>query len=276
MKLKLLIAPFSVAFIIIFLIWYIYPAYTNPVDGSGIVEKSKELSDKKEKISEIDKRTQNAASLASILSSDKANNDLVFEYVPDSAKEEEIINGLNSLASANSLLVYNLSLSEDEKTDSKSASGLSADASLDETAAQQTVATDAAMMMGGETPSSPPSKADERTISAKVSFIGDYGSIKNILASLYKLNRFNQIDSISIKPLVDQDNNVTGSLKADLVLNFDYIKKGNSFTDGDIENPVFLSGSFDSKIIGNIKSIRSNPIGQVSEGQRGKDNPFAP
>lgn len=275
MKLKLLIAPFSVAFIIIFLIWYIYPAYTSPVDGSGITEKSKELSDMREKVSELDKRTQNAVSLASILSSDKENNDLVFEYVPESAKEEEIINGLNSLASANSLLVYNLSLSEDDKTDSKLANA-SADVSVDETATQgQTVPTDATMMVG-ETVSSPTSKPDGKTVSAKFSLIGDYGSIKNVLASLYKLNRFNQIESVEIKPIVDQDGNVTGSLKADLILNFDYIKKGSSFTDGDIDNPVFLSGSFDSKVIESIKNIRNNAIGQVTGGQAGKNNPFAP
>jgi len=272
MKLKLLIAPFSVAFIMIFLIWYIYPAYTSPVDGSGIVEKTKELNDKKEKIGEIDKRTQNATSLAAILSSDKANNDLVFEYIPDSAKEEEIINGLNSLASSNSLLVYNLSLSEEEKA----ASSVSSAGAADETVAQpQAIATDATMMIG-ETAASPSTKPDERTISAKLSLIGDYGSMKNILASLYKLSRFNKIDSISIKPLVDQDNNVTGSLKADLVLDFSYIKKGGSFTDGDIDNPVFLSSSFDSKAIDGIKSIRNNPIGQITGGQPGKDNPFAP
>ncbi|NTU67192.1 MAG: hypothetical protein HGB08_04720 [Candidatus Moranbacteria bacterium] len=278
MKLKLLIAPLSVAFIIIFLIWYIYPVYTSPVDGSGIVEKTRELANKKEKISEIDKRAQNAASLASVLSSDKASSDLVFEYIPGSAKEEEIINGINSLASSNSLLVYNLSLNEEDISDSsKTAEDSSAGIIADGTVSQsQAMATDLTMMMSGETLSSPPSKADKRVISAKVSLIGDYGSMKNVLASLYRLNRFNQLDSISIKPLVDQENNVTGSLKADLIINFDYIKKSSSFTDGDIDNPVFLSGSFDSKAIDSIKSIRNNPIGQITGGQPGKDNPFAP
>lgn len=264
MKLKILITPFCIAISIIVLIWFIYPAYSDPASSSGVSDKLEILKAQKTRITEIEQRTDNAERLASALSSNP-DSATVFSYIPDSEKEEDIIGSLNAVASANGLLVYNLSLENDP-------------ASKNAQAAQGMAATDGSSSADASDPANQAvdAKPQPRTASVNLSLIGSYGSIKNVLASLYKFKRFNQLKSMTIKIMRDQDANPSGNLKADLVIGFNYLEKDRTLTDSDVQNSVFLTDKFNTSVIDDLKTVRTGEIAKIESGQAGKENPFAP
>lgn len=267
MKIKFIIAPALIVFIIIMLIWYIYPAYTNGVDG--VAQKFQKLTRQKELNDKLDKNTNNMKSLIADMETNSSQDAIIFNYIPEDREEEKIIENLNSLAQDSSLSVIKISLSE-----KKDATLLPGSVSADQLSADPlvvpTTPNASAVPINPVTPKAKPNKLEVELI-----VVGDYGNIKNLLGKIQKLKRFNQLSLLEIEELAIESGEGNGSLQANITLEFDYLGRLKKMASGDVDNEVFSRGTFNRAVAEKIKDNLSIELNNVSLDQRGKSNPFA-
>jgi len=254
MKIKILMPPLLIVATIIMLIWFIYPAYTNGTDG--LKEERAKLADGQSKLDAIKTKASNIDLLYSQLQTDKDNHDVILSYIPEEAKEEDIINSLSSVAGSAGVAPTIISVSK---------STVIVDPSLLAPATASDVA------------ENPASSADSSaaTMEAKVncSVMGSYDQIKSFLDEAYHLERFNKVVSLDIKKAVDASGKNTGALEADVVLAFDFIGKSSSVAN--VDDPVFSNNSFSMKIAQDIKNRNNVEIPILNIDQSGRSNPFS-
>lgn len=264
MKLKVLLAPLLIVLDIVLAIWYVYPAVTDSVGGTGMIQKLAERKEKKTLIDQLAEKRSNVASLASYISSNRAYESVLFGYVPDSKAEDEIISGLNGIVLAGGSVIYGLSVeaksSENDSSDQQLA--VSDDGSL----------VDASLMPSEQTVAVAPKP---KFLDANLTFAGDYENMKSILASLYRLKRFNGISSMTVTPMKDEGGTPSGMLQTQLVADFAYYPKSKNMKDSDIDRAVFSGSSFDVSAIDDLIKVRTGDVIKASVDQSGKANPFA-
>jgi hypothetical protein len=247
------------------IIWYIYPAYTNGLDG--IKEKKAKLLMQEGLVMNLDNTINNAGLLKSELVANSLDNAVIFGYIPQNKEEEKIIENLNSLSKDSLLSVLNISVSETKDETATTKSEVIAMSPSDN------------LTPGIMTPSAPVQapitpKAEPKKIEVKLSVIGDYGNIKILIDKIQKLKRFNKLLVLEIKTLTKEDQSISESLQADITLEFNYLKELKKLGLGDINNPVFAKGAFDKQVLEKIRSSRSINVNNVSPGQKGGSNPF--
>ena len=257
MKAKLLLAPLLIIVTIVLCIWLVYPAYTNGVDG--FKEKRAVLAEEQQKLATISNKMDNASKLSSQLASDKESSDILFAFVPEQSKEEEIIDNLNFLANSEGLNIEQLSV------------GLPTTPVVAPAAAPAEVpATGAATP---ETPvATPPPAASEMTVSYSVT--GSYSKIKDILSKVYGFERFDKVASLDIQSNSTTEKSSGDNLRANMALTFNFLKKSTAAVS--VDDPVFSISSFDSKIIASIKERKQASILKLNVEQSGRANPFLP
>ncbi len=264
MKIKILLAPSLIIITITMLIWLVYPAYTNGIDG--VKEKRQKLADQRNLMNRLDSNVGNVEKLTADLGANSIDNAVVFSYLPENKEEEKIIDNLNSLAKDSTLSVLNISVVEPKVLDviATTETGLSAVPlpGLNPNANAQTL-----------TPAET-TKADLRKLSVTLSVIGDYSNIKSLLGKIQRLKRFNKISTLEIKTLLKEDQSISDSLQANATLEFDYLNMPSQLMKGDINNAVFANGVFDKQVMAEIKNSRSINVNNVSPGQKGGNNPF--
>lgn len=270
MKIKLLVVPVMVVAIVVLSIWLVYPAYSNGTDG--FKEKRNKLAEEKKKLEEIKNKSANVLKLSSQLSSNVEMRDIVFSFIPETTKEEEIIDNLNFLAGSEGLSVTELSVTSQpagENTPAVVGTGSVFSGTMAANAA--TSGTE-----GGEIAVSFAPQVKEAQVNFSVT--GNYGQIKNLLIKVYGLKRFNNMESLEIRAanLTEEakKDEPTDSLQAIMILKFNFIKK--PVTAVSVEDPVFLRDSFDMKVINDIKSKRNIEVLKLDVGQAGRTNPFLP
>ncbi|HHE45916.1 MAG TPA: hypothetical protein ENL05_01010, partial [Candidatus Moranbacteria bacterium] len=96
MKGKILIVPVIIVIIIALSVWLVYPAYSN--GNNGVKEKYNQLRKEQEKLSNAQNKGANIQKLFGKLNSLSGQKDILYKFVPENAKEEEIIDNLNFLA----------------------------------------------------------------------------------------------------------------------------------------------------------------------------------
>lgn len=257
MKIKLLLAPSLVVATIILLIWVVYPAYTSPIDNSGLSEKYYQLKSEQEKLSTIDLKISNSKSLVSQISSKRESSDFLMGYIPSENKEEEIIDTLNYLSQSNGLFVLNISVSQIKD----SVTGLA------------NTPVDSLDASGQAVPKVV--KVFPTNIETRLSVSGDYAQIKEFIVKVNSLPRLNKVVSATLAPITGSDSEQKSSiLKLDMVLNFLALKLASNPVNAD--DPVFLSGSFDMKSIEDIQQTRQGGSLKLDVGQIGVTNPFLP
>jgi len=117
-------------------------------------------------------------------------------------------------------------------------------------------------------------KAVPKKMEVKLSVIGDYANIKNLLEKIQKVKRFNRISALEIKTLLKEDQTVSESLQTNVTLEFNYLKELKKLANGDIANAIFSTGVFDKKVAEKIRASRSIEVNSVIPGERGGSNPF--
>lgn len=263
MKIKILAAPFLIVVIITMIIWYIYPAYSNGFDG--VKEKRAKLLIQEDLAKNLENTINNAGLLKADLIANSFDNTAVLSYIPQNKEEEKIIENLNSLATKESVLsVLNISVSEVKE---------------DVIVAEAVTAGIPANPVPGLTPDVPVQapmtpKAEPKKLEVKLSVIGEYGNIKILIDKIQKLKRFNKLAVLEIKTFLKEDQSISESLQANITLEFNYLKELKRLVDGDINNPVFVTGVFNKQVVGKIKSSRSIDVTNVSPGQKSGNNPF--
>jgi Tfp pilus assembly protein PilO len=262
MKVKTLLAPLLIVSIIFVIIWLVYPAYTNGVDG--FKEQRAKLAKEQTKLAGISEKSINIDNLRSQLQSDSENRGAIFSYIPEDAKEEEIINSLNSLATDAGVLPINISVE-------KSKAVVAEVATMEGTTGTTAPTTDVSgMAIDPSLPVIP--KAVPMETDAKYSVVGSYEQIKTLLGKLYRLGRVNGINSLIIEK-AGKDKETGNALQAEFVLNFDYLKKPIVI---DMENPIFSMSSFDMKVASEIRNKNNVGVSVPNIDQIGRSNPFLP
>lgn len=255
MKIKLFLAPSLIVIMMSLVIWMVYPAYTNGVDG--VKEKYQKFKEQKQLVSDMDDRISNAEKLAADLEANTSDNAVVFDFISRKKEDEKIIDNLDLLARDSSLFTRNISISEVK-------SEVIPSVPVSET--------DPVALI------QPPAvtKATPTKLAVDFSVLGSYENIKIVLEKVQKLKRFSKISNLEVKVQLKEDQSLSEFLLASMVLEFNYLKEPNKLTDGDIDNSIFSLGVFDKGIIEKIKSSRIISVNNVSPGQQGKTNPFLP
>ncbi|MDQ1284265.1 MAG: hypothetical protein QG620_613 [Patescibacteria group bacterium] len=262
MKIKILLAPLLIVLMIVLAIWYIYPTYTDGLEG--IKEKRVELKKEQDKLADLGRKIENSQKLSTQLARDEESRNVLFTYLPEKNKEEEIIDNLNFLISSDGgLLAREISVAQPEKK--AAVASLSVE---DESGAAGTG------LPGSEKVQAKP-EAEYFTVNLTVS--GEYDRIKSFFEKIYRLKRFNQLVSLSVGKPEESSEEGAGSssaLEASAVLEFSVYKKDKLAVDAD--NKIFSGGVFTMNVIQKVKDRANMEILKLNVEQQGKSNPFLP
>jgi hypothetical protein len=275
MKLKILITPALIVASIILMIWFVYPAYTNSSDGSGIKEKLGKLKVEEEKISQIDQKMENAKSLSADISKNQEKGIVLFNFISESIKEEEIISALDRLVSSSGLAVTTISVSSPKNEPN----------AVTETIQTPETTMNSAISGGSGSAGNVPvpiPKPTPRAFEARVTAIGDYLKVKELADRINRLKRYNEFVSIEIKPAELAISSGSGNssvvnpniLQMDATIGFNFLKKSSA--PANIDDPIFSVGSFDMSIIDKIQAEKNIEKVNIEVGQTGKNSPFIP
>lgn len=252
-------APAMVAIIIILLIWVIYPAYTSPL-GGGVKEKMVKYNELKTELDVIKGKNSVIQALASELNSSSrtADKETLMDFLPQKAREYEIIDNLNYLILKEELLGLAISVSQPDKKNSAAI-----------------IKEEEAEVSEGVSAVPSEKKAEPKFFEVNFSVQGGYDKIKDIFLKVYGLRMFNKIISLKIEPAVKEGETASDSLKATAILEFAFMEESGSFTSP--EDSVFSKTTFDSQVIKDINSKKSTPLlPDLTVDIKGKANPFLP
>ena len=249
MKMKILVIPFIVTIAVVFFIWLIYPAFSNGTDG--IKENYANLKKEQEKLNELRDKNQNIENLSNQIAT-LPQKDILYFFIPEEAKEEEVVNGLNRLASESGLLLFDATVKQPEKNNTNVAS-LDSDLNGEE----------------GEI------KPQLKNFSTEIKLAGNYESIRKFLNSLGVFFRSNEVDSLEIGENASKGEAAAGSgaLVANASINFNFLSQ-SKLNESSVSNGVFSSSQLETKIIDNIKSQRTANNFQLNVDQKGRSNLF--
>ncbi len=259
MKLKILLTPILIIAIAIFIIWGIFP------NVMTVLSERSGQEDIQKKVADMQSKSVMAGKLAQELTVSADQKNMLDEYLPDSKKEEEIVNNLNSIANNAGVSIYNLSLDQAEngKTNVPAVSE----------------------MQNSDLSASQNQSGKPVDYNVDYGIIGSYDKIKAVIDKLSHLRRFNSIDSLKIaeasassgQPSDSAQGNASAApqdyLQADISLSFDYLPDSGV---ANLSNSIFSSGNFDMSIVDNIKNNTDANAAQVTAGTAGKANPFLP
>lgn len=267
MKLKSLLSPAIILLAIYWFIWVIIPIYTNP-DGVGAMRDS--LNTAKKNLDNINQKKENSANLLNELNYNPEQQSVVFQYLPDTKKDEDIIETLNTLSAANSLLMSDTAI-EDIKNDTGNTAITAGNVYADVARGNNGIvdnnktATDIVL-----------TESIARKFVVKVEVIGRYEKIRQFIASLATLKRHNKVVAVSIAKKIAVNEEVDSdaeSSRATVSIEFDYLPKITSIAN--VDNEIFLSEKFDMSIIGDITNKTSTDISKINIGSAGRVNPFS-
>lgn len=272
MKIRLLIVPGLIAASIVVLIWFAYPAYSNPTAEGGLAEKLEKLKMEEEKLKTIEEKKKNSESLFSGISQSPDKKKTLFEFIPESIEEENIIDSLNYLISSEGISVLGISVSPPKETPADK------EEPIETSSTKWNEAT-----KGGSSPAAVPvAKSIIKDFEAKAMVVGDYQKIKNIADKINRMVRFNNPALVEIKPAVLEGASGEGGsqktdpnvLQAEMTFSFSLLKKSSLPANPD--NPIFLTDKFDMTPVDKIKEKRNIEKINLEIGQIGKPSPFLP
>lgn len=259
MKIKLLLAPALVVGIIVLLIWAVYPAYTNPVNNDGLLEKYSQLKTEREKLSTIDMKMANARNLISQINSKKEDADALMEFIPSESKEENVIDSLNFFSRNSNLEVKEISVLKGENVTKPSSSPVQMESDGSANAIQKIA------------------KIEPEEINVNISVEGEYQNIKIFLEKVLSMSRFNQVKNLVLsRPSASsgEENPNPNLLEMNAVLIVKKLKLAVNPVNAD--DPIFLSSSLDMRGLEDIRLTRSEEQLNLEVGQTGSTNPFSP
>jgi hypothetical protein len=251
--------------IIVLSVWFVYPAYTNGSDG--VKEKKQKLNEQIRLSDNLDNQISNIGKLAAYLKANTDQNAVVFDYIPKNKEEEKLIENLSLLAKDSGLSVLNISVFE-MKSEEPTPSPVLPPVAPAEVATPEAASPVVPAQVLATTKIAP------KKVRVDFSVFGDYGGIKVLVEKIQKANRFNKFSTLEIKTLLTEEQLVSESLSAKMVLEFNYLKELTSLAEGDIDNPIFSAVAFDRQIMDEIGKKKNIDIRDVLPGQKGTANPF--
>jgi Tfp pilus assembly protein PilO len=254
MKVKTLLTPLIIVIVVAVFIWLVYPAYSNGT--SGVSENYAKLKSEQIKLAELRSKSENANGLSAQISSLQEKN-ILYTFVPESMKEEEIINSLTNLASTSGLLLFEATVNQPAKESS-----------------DELIQNTGGLPLPDGTVALPPAPKAQN-LKTDIKLVGSYEKIKEFLGNLGKMGRSNDFEILAI-------NNTSGGGTIDLnalsvvaAVDFNFLKKGK-LNEFNITDPVFSNAKLETKIIEDIKSQKNAQNFQLNVDQKGKNNLFQP
>ena len=255
MKAKILLIPLLIVIAVSVFIGLVYPQYSN--GANGIKENYAKLKNEQIKLADLQKKNKNIDDLSTQIAS-FADKSLLYSFIPQNIKEEEIISSLNGLASSSGLLLFEATISSQSKS-------------------ENIISDDLEMNAGGELPLTEVSKTapKAKNLETEIKLLGNYEKVKNFLISLERLNRNNNLGQLKI----DRNKNEAGVLDDNLLVSasveFNFFKKMpiNNMNAGD---SIFLNNKLETAVVDAIKNQKNSNSFQVNVEQKGKSNIFLP
>lgn len=273
MKIKLLLVPSIITLIVVLGVWLVYPAYSN--GSTGVKDHYDQLKNEKTKLETVLGKSGNANKLSLQLDSLGSDKDVVYGFIPSDIKESEIIDNLNRMAADSGLLIY----------------GLSVDRPSLEVISPEVPMTMGSTSLDDGTVSDPslsaavPILPKPKNFNANIQVSGSYDQMKSFSEKVDVFARYNSITSLYLKKgsstVAGGASTVTTAdpnldvITANMKISFNVLEKAK-LSDDNVNDPVFVSGNFDTKIISQIQSQYSGAAMKLEIGQKGKANPFMP
>jgi Tfp pilus assembly protein PilO len=249
MKLKILIVPVALIIAVIATAGIILPKALETKDAFGKLKKAEQdLSQTADKIDKSNKLTQE-------LTANTGKQNILLRYIPIDKQEEGVINNLDAVASAEGLVIIKLS-----------------PVSAVETAASMATAKSEEEVSGGSS-GSQLEVNKIKTTDVNMMVVGSYEKIRSFLEKLDKMQRFNDVASLKISRVMNNENPDPNNLQAEIVLGFGYL---NRVTVASVNSEILNSGRFDMSAITKITDKATTNFSEISIGQTGKTNPFLP
>lgn len=240
--------PLIITTIVTLSIWWVYPVYSNGVDG--VREKYAELKKKQNDLVEIKEKSKNAEKLFSEMTALSSEKDVLYKFIPEVVREEDIMSDINRLAAESSLMVSEITI--------KSSVGVKE------------------ISGKGEIKKKSSSLPKNEKALTTIKFAGNYEKIKEFLNKIYKLDRYSNLESLQIERSTGLgESNDPTVLVVSAEIDFGVLEK-TKISDGNINDKIFSSTSLDTKAINLIKSQKTVSSSDVNVGQKGKTNIFIP
>lgn len=255
MKLKLLFVPLIAVLIVYMIILHVIPAYFG---AAGISATKEDLQKINAKVADIESKRANAAELASALNYNANQQIIIRRYLPEEKRDEEVINSLSSMASDNDVSISSVTVGAD----------LIAPA-IDEAVAVAPVKPVAVSANTVTDMVDVPSEKLLQKFDVKVKTVGSYENIKELILDLTKLERFNEITSLKITAVPENEE----LFIADMSIAFNYVRKLTSVFN--VDKKIFADKNFDMNIVADIENTTSAEVSPVTVGDLGRTNPFA-
>lgn len=258
MRLKVIFSPVAFFIAIVVSIWYIWPAVQE------IIAKKGEINAAEVKYNATVDKKNNIEILKGSLDKNKEKEDFILNYLPSSRSDEKIVDSINYIAIDSGINLTSLSLTEEKVNNPIAMEDVSTSANSSDPT-----------MMNLNTP-----KVEPKFLSVKAALSGKYENIKMFLKQIYKTGTFNEIISLSISKEEsaaqsgDQANTSSDILTADVELKFGYMPLVHS--EGGSYSEVFSKSSFDFGPYSKLSELATKSVPPLSEGQKGKSNPFLP
>jgi len=257
MKAKILLMPLIIVIIVAIFIWLVYPAYSNGTDG--VKENYTKLKSEQKKLNELLSKGENVKSISAQISS-LSEKEVLYTFIPTEMKEEDIVNGIISMASNAGVLLFDETITQPSK-ESKA---------IEEPVPVPTLAPDSV----GVVPT--PLLPKTQKLKTEIKLAGNYEKIKDFLISVGKFNRSNGFEALEIsKNTGGAESSDKSILLVDATINFNVLKKAK-LNETNTNSAVFNNPRLETKIISDIRNRSNVNIFPLNVDQKGKANPFQP
>lgn len=237
--------PMIIVTIVILSIWLVYPAYSNGIDG--VKEKSAQLKSEQAKLGDLQKKTLNIDALSGHLDSLSSEKEVLYNFIPETAKEEQIFDNFNFYAYSFELAVYGVTINQPERN-----------------------------VLRGDLEAEPALLPKAKNFKTEANLAGSYEKIKEFLDAIEKLNRHNDFADLRIvKNFSQGSQDVSGNfLLANIVVNFQSLDKAR-LSSNNMGNVAFSKNQMDTEVISEIRNRTKTSAFELNVDQKGKSNPFA-
>jgi len=252
MKIKLLFVPTLIIAIIIISIWWVYPLWSNGVDG--IREKMDKYETLKQKQEKLTSQISNINKLSQEIDDKAEQTNYVYSFLPKVAAEEDMVDKIQFLVTneGNDMKM--------EKIDAKylqDNSGLVSNEGV-----------------GSSSPQAANIDIKTADYSLEAVFSGPYAKVKDVLGKIYAIKRYNKILGLKIEK-ESQGNDNTDNLTCTIDLGLNYyvapvLKIAN------IEDPIFDKPTIDWDFIDKANQVKNIDLVDLQLPTLGKTNPFLP
>ncbi len=228
-------------------------------------QKKKDLKAAEEQLAEVQAKNKKIDELIASYNQNSEKVNIINDYVPFSAGDEEIINNLifyaNAQGGENALSFSDISIGKSSASQDKASfSPLAQPANWDGEMPGD-IGISGKRLAVGEVPAEPV------FFDVKISFKVKYKGIKEFFSKISALKRSNNVSAFNIIKSDKAD-----ELNLDATLSFNYLEKYNP----EIINASFLKEGLDLSVAERIKSKATANIEKVTVESAGRENPFLP